>query len=551
MTQAARAIPAITGNHDSRHHGIRNHERYDHERRSPNTTTTAAHSTDNATTSPTRTTVRATTRTATIAPTTATPTDVVSPDLIGSIVSVGSLAFIGILTETVMNVLFPQLMGMLHVNASTIQWLTTGYLLVVSATVPASTYLNGRFQQKHTFVTANLVSIAGCVVTILASSFPMLLAARVLQGVGAGLALPLMFNIILERAPKSRIGSLMGLGTLVVGTAPALGPAFGGFVSAHAPWQTIFVAVIPVLVVSLVIGVISIEQPHATAARPFAFGQFLCVAAGFTGLIVGINQGAEAVSALSRPSGNTPATAMMPVLLAVAGAVVGIGGLIVFGVLAKRSADPLLHLGVLRNGGFRAHLFAYMMYQGVTIGFGYLIPNIPQMSMGTSMLTAGLLILPGSLIGAMFSPVGGMLLDRFGARRPILGATVAALAVLIGLVVLGDRMTPMLLAGLYVVYMFGFSLCYANIMTSGLSMIDADRRADGNAMFSTLQQFAGAAGTTVVATIVSVFQSGAGAAGSTTYRLATQSGARLDYLVMAVIVAVIGLLMTRALRKDA
>lgn len=172
------------------------------------------------------------------------------------------------------------------------------------------------------------------------------------------------------------------------------------------------------------------------------------------------------------------------------------------------------------------------------------------MSMGTSMLTAGLLILPGSLVGAMFSPVGGMLLDRFGARRPILGATVAALAGLIGLVVLGDRMTPMLLAGLYVVYMFGFSLCYANIMTSGLSMIDADRRADGNAMFSTLQQFAGAAGTTVVATIVSVFQYDAGAAGSATYRLATQSGARLDYLVMAVIVAVIGLLMMRALRRD-
>ena len=472
--------------------------------------------------------------------------DTISAGLIGSIVSVGSLAFIGILTETVMNVLFPQLMATLHVNASTIQWLTTGYLLVVSATVPASTYLNGRFRQKHIFVAANLISIAGCVVTILAGSFAMLLAARVLQGIGAGLALPLMFNIILERAPKSRIGSMMGLGTLVVGIAPALGPAFGGFVSAHAPWQTIFVAVIPVLVISLVIGMISITQPHATASKPFAFGQFLCVAAGFTGLIVCVNQGAEAISALG--SGD-PAKALMPGVFGIGGLIMGIGGLIAFGLIARRSADPLLHLGVLRNGRFRAHLLAYMMFQGVTIGFGYLIPNIPQMSMGTSMLTAGLLILPGSLVGALFSPVGGMLLDRFGARRPILAATLAALTGTVALFVLGDRMTPLLLAGLYVLYMFGFSLCYANIMTSGLALIEADRRADGNAMFSTLQQFAGAAGTTVVATIVSVFQTGAGKVGSDTYRLATQSGARVDYLVMAVVVALIGLLMARALRK--
>lgn len=137
--------------------------------------------------------------------------------LICAIVAAGSLAFFGILTETVMNVLFPQLMGTLHINAATIQWLTTGYLLVVSITVPLSAWLRRRFRQRSIFVAVDLVSIAGCAVMVIGTSFPVLLFGRVLGGIGAGLALPLMFNIILEQAPHSKIGRLMGLGTLVVG----------------------------------------------------------------------------------------------------------------------------------------------------------------------------------------------------------------------------------------------------------------------------------------------------------------------------------------------
>lgn len=72
--------------------------------------------------------------------------------LICAIVAVGSLAFFGILTETVMNVLFPQLMGVLHISEATIQWLTTGYLLVVSITVPLSAWLRRRFRQRSIFL---------------------------------------------------------------------------------------------------------------------------------------------------------------------------------------------------------------------------------------------------------------------------------------------------------------------------------------------------------------------------------------------------------------
>ena len=81
--------------------------------------------------------------------------------LIGSIVAVGSLAFIGILTETVMTVLFPQLMEEFGVDMATVQWITTIYLLSVGVTMPLSSYLNRRFTMKSTFVAAVALAVVG------------------------------------------------------------------------------------------------------------------------------------------------------------------------------------------------------------------------------------------------------------------------------------------------------------------------------------------------------------------------------------------------------
>ena len=117
--------------------------------------------------------------------------------LIGSIVSVGSLAFIGILTETVMTVLFPELMAEFHVDTATVQWITTIYLLVVGVTMPISSYLNRRFTMKSTFIAAVILAVLGSCLMIVGHSFPVILCARVVQGVGSGIATPLMINIIL------------------------------------------------------------------------------------------------------------------------------------------------------------------------------------------------------------------------------------------------------------------------------------------------------------------------------------------------------------------
>ncbi|MCH3943760.1 MAG: MFS transporter [Atopobiaceae bacterium] len=143
--------------------------------------------------------------------------------LVMSVAATGLMSFSGVVIETAMNVTFPTLMAEFSVGTSTVQWMTTGYLLVLACVIPLSSFLKRRFPTKALFVCAMALFLTGVVVCALAPSFDVLLAGRLVQGVGTGVALPLMFNIVLEQSPLDRMGSMMGVASLITAAAPAVG----------------------------------------------------------------------------------------------------------------------------------------------------------------------------------------------------------------------------------------------------------------------------------------------------------------------------------------
>lgn len=464
--------------------------------------------------------------------------------LIGSIIAVGSLAFIGILTETVMTVLFPQLMEEFGVNMATVQWITTIYLLSVGVTMPLSSYLNRRFTMKSTFVAAVAFAVLGSAIMVFTSHFAVILLARVIQGVGSGVATPLMMNIILQQSPRSKVGRLMGVGSLVITVAPAIGPTVGGAVASALPWRSIFVVVIPiVLIVSLPIGLVCIQQRRPLEEARLNPLQFLAIVVGLAALILAINQGGVAIS--DSVSGKD---AVPTIVVAVASLIVGAASLVFFGWSTKRSYSPLIRLGWMRDRVVMFHLAAYLLMPMVGIGFGYVITNLAQLSLGTTALAAGLLVLPGALIGAFFAPVGGMFYDRYGARRPILAAFTACIVAVALMLAFSMHMTPALLAGLYFVFGVGYALGYSNILTSALRGVAPEFSPDGNAVFNTSLQFGGAAGTTLFSTVFAIAQAGAGAQGTARFAHATAVGGAWTFGVMLLIVIVSWCLLFAAFR---
>lgn len=182
-----------------------------------------------------------------------------------AIVSVGLLSFVGILTETSMNVTFPTLMRQMHVSLATVQWLTTGYLLLVTIVMSTTAYVLKRFSPRSLFVFALVMSTLGTVMCLVAPNFPLLLAGRMLQAFATGIATPLMFQLIFTRVPLRRIGVYTGFASVIVSLAPALGPTYGGVLTSVWSWRAIFSGVLPLLVLIAIAGLISVRDEGAGA----------------------------------------------------------------------------------------------------------------------------------------------------------------------------------------------------------------------------------------------------------------------------------------------
>ncbi|MFC6208126.1 MFS transporter [Levilactobacillus tongjiangensis] len=444
-----------------------------------------------------------------------TNTDRIDPRVVGAVLATGLMSLSGVIVETAMNITFPTLMRQFNVTTGTVQWMTTLYLLIVACIVPISSYLKRRFKLKQLFIVANLLFITGLVVDACATSFPWLLAGRAIQGFGTGIALPLMFNIILEQVPLNRIGMMTGVGTLITAIGPAIGPTYGGILVTHLNWRYIFWILLPFLVISFFVGIKTIQQVVPTTHERFDFLSMMGVIVTFGGLIFGFS------SLSSQPF----------LSWSVGGALLlGVLGLLYFVNRSKRSSHPLIQLAAVTNPAFAWHLAAFFLLQITALGLSFVLPNYLQLVNQQSAFIAGLVVLPGAVIGAAFSPVGGQILDRFGAKRPILLGLTLVTIMLAVMMSFARSLSVLAILGLYVGYMVGIGLAFGNIMTAGLKRLDRNLKADGNALMNAMQQFAGAMGTAIVSAIIGASQ--AGSVGSTLVK--TAAGSQWALLVLLV-----------------
>ena len=215
----------------------------------------------------------------------------ISRSVLLSIIAVGVMTFSGVIVETSMNITFPTLISEFHIGLNVVQWITTIYLLVLSSVIPLSKFLKENFKTTHLFIFSVLMFLIGLLIDAFAPSFTFLIIGRLVQGIGTGISLPLMFNLILDNVPLSRLGFMMGFGSLITAAASAVGPTFGGIIVHTLGWRYIFIFLIPVLILAMILGMITIpklSQPELKPSR-FDFVSFAFIVFTFAGLIIGIS----------------------------------------------------------------------------------------------------------------------------------------------------------------------------------------------------------------------------------------------------------------------
>src|SRR5579872_7218136 len=173
-------------------------------------------------------------------------------------------AFMSILDTTATNVAVPSLVREFHDPLSTIQWVITGYTLAQAAVIPLAGWLSDRFGAKQLFLTSIVLFTIGSALCATAQSSGMLIAFRVLQGLGGGFIFPVALAYVYRLAPPERVGAVTGLMGIPILLAPAIGPVLAGWLVQDANWRWIFLINLPVGVLGLLLGLRSLPNVPRT-----------------------------------------------------------------------------------------------------------------------------------------------------------------------------------------------------------------------------------------------------------------------------------------------
>lgn len=408
-----------------------------------------------------------------------------------AIVSIAMLTFMGIVSETALNVAFPILIKEFNVVGATIQWLTTGYLLIVAILVPISPMLVKRFPTKRLFQTAACIFTIGTIFCGLATSFPLLLVGRLIQATGTGISLPLMFNIILALVPMNKRGVVMGMAGLVTSFAPALGPTYGGIIVTTFGWQWIFILLLPIAIVAITLGSFNITTINELKKIPFDFISIGLSALAFSGIIYGFSTAGEIGW-------------QAPVVIG--SLATGFVSLVIFSWRQLTIEKPLVDLKVFKFPMFVVGLSNVFLVMMIILSCSFLLPIYTESVFGVNATTAGMMMLPASVLSAIMAPIAGRILDINGPKKLITIGTFISLMAITGFLFFTSNLVPLTVILLHMLLLLGASLTFIPSQTNGLNQLPEKMSSDGTATISTLQQVAGAVGTSLVAGIVTTSQ---------------------------------------------
>ena len=399
--------------------------------------------------------------------------------------------FVVILNETIMMNALPSLMAAFHVSETTVQWLSTGFMLTMAVVIPTTGWFLQRVGTRTAFAAAMGVFSAGTLLAALAWSFPVLVAGRVVQAGGTAIMMPLLMTTLMTIVPPEHRGAVMGSVTLAISVAPALGPTVSGVILDLASWRAIFWVVLPIALVISALGLRNLRDVGVRGAASIDVLSVVLAALGFGFLVYGLSQMGDASKAVVNP------------WLAVA---LGAAGVAVFAwrqIALQRREAPLLDLRTLRSGRFVLCLAvmgaAFMALMGVMI----LLPLYLQNVRGVGVLETGLLMMPGGLAMGLLGPVVGRLFDRHGARPLVVPGAIAILAALAGFTRVTTSTPLWMILALHVAMTAALAFAFTPVFTVGLGALPTRLYSHGSSMLGTLQQLAAAAGAAMVVAVMS------------------------------------------------
>lgn len=407
----------------------------------------------------------------------------------GAIVVLFIGAFVSILNNTLINIALPTIREDFNIEPATVQWLSTGFMLVNGILIPASAFFIQRFSNRMLFFTAMTLFTLGTILAAISPNFAILLTGRMTQAAGSAIMMPLLMNVMLIAFPIEKRGTAMGFFGLVMIVAPAIGPTLSGYLIQAYHWRALFYVIIPIGALVLILSIFTLKNVTPQNLVHLDIHSLILSSLAFGGILFGFSMAGDTDVGWGSPISYIPL----------------VGGtitLVLFIWRQLRLEDPLLNFRIYKYPMFALSsaisiVIAISMFSGMI-----LTPLYVQEVRGISPFHSGLLMLPGALVMGAMSPITGRLFDKYGARA----LTIFGLSIMIATTYLLSKLTMETnvfhLLMLYTFRMFGMSMVSMPVMTNGMNQLPYKENPHGTAINNTLQQVSGAIGTAFMVTIM-------------------------------------------------
>lgn len=402
-------------------------------------------------------------------------------------------AFFAILNETLLNIALTTLMHEFDITLPTVQWMATGFMLVMGIVIPVSALLIQWFTTRQLFLGTMIIFTVGTAICAMAPTFPVLLSGRLIQAIGTGMLMPIMFNVFLLLYPPEKRGKIMGIVGLVIMFAPALGPTLSGIIVEYLGWRFLFITVIPFSLFSIIFAFIFLVNVSEVTKPKIDIPSIIFSTVGFGSTIYGFSSVGKSDAGFMSPE----------VMIAIAAGVIGIA---LFAFRQLRLDEPIMDLRVFKYPMYAHAVILFLIIIMTMFSSEIILPIYMQGPLALSAAAAGILLLPGSLLNGALSPFMGALFDKLGPRPLMIPATLILSGTMFVMSRLDTESSPWVILVGFMLLMISVSATMMPAQTNGLNQLPKRLYPHGTAVVSTLQPVAGAIGVSVFISIMNARQ---------------------------------------------
>jgi DHA2 family multidrug resistance protein len=394
--------------------------------------------------------------------------------------------FIAVLDATIVNVGLPKITASFGTSVDKVEWVLTAYLLVFGIMLPASGWVADHYGYKKTYFAALFFFTLGSFLCGVAWNEDALIFFRIIQGIGAGLMMPVGMAIVLREFPPEKRGVALGFWSIAAAASVSFGPLVGGYLIDNIGWHAIFDVNVPIGILAMLATLIIQREYKTEKVRSFDFVGFLSMTVFLTALLLALSEGNAAWNTGGWTSG------FMLICFAIS-----LFGLIVFLINATLVEHPFIELALFKNFNFAVTNAVLFIFGISMFGSTFLLPLYLQNSLGYTAVQAGIVFLPVGLLQGIIAPISGLLSDKVNAKIPaIIGIVLLAISLYLNNFLSLFSMHRQIMLPLYI-RGFSMGLLFTPLSTLALGDIPRQKIAQASGLFNVIRQVGGSFGVAI------------------------------------------------------